>query len=176
MKIRHAYALLAALTLVGATFAPASAAGIQWKWRDASGAIQYSDRPPPANTPESQILARPTAARKLPPPRPLTDAPAAASAPEAAKAASKPTAAEQELEARLRKAEEEKIAKKKADDEKAAKARADNCQQARNYQRTLQDGIRIARTNNQGEREVLDDAGRAQELQRTQEAIDANCR
>jgi len=40
----------------------------------------------------------------------------------------------------------------------------------------LNDGIRIARTNANGEREILDDKGRAAEMQRTQEIIDSSCR
>ncbi|MDE2400976.1 MAG: DUF4124 domain-containing protein [Burkholderiales bacterium] len=174
MKIRHTSpALLASLTLAFAALVSTPAmAGMQWKWRDASGAIQYSDRPPPAGIPEASILARPSASRNITAPKQASEADAAASAakPVAAKAS------ESELDVKRRKADEEKAAKQKADEEKAAKVRADNCQQARNYQRTLNDGIRIARTNSKGEREVLDDKGRAEESKRTQEAIANNCK
>jgi hypothetical protein len=80
------------------------------------------------------------------------------------------------LDVKRRKAEEEKEVQRKAEEEKSAKIRAENCTQARNYQRTLNDGIRIARTNSKGEREVLDDKGRADEQRRTQEAISVNCK
>ena len=33
----------------------------QWKWNDKGGHIQYSDLPPPAGTPDQDILSRPTA-------------------------------------------------------------------------------------------------------------------
>ena len=173
MKIRRPTpALLAALILVSVAVVSSPAkAGTQWKWRDATGATQYSDRPPPAGTPEASILQRPAASKMQA---------AARAASEAASAASEPKpvgkAPESELDVKRRKADEEKQAKLKADEEKAAKVRADNCQQARNYDRTLKDGIRIARTNAKGEREVLDDKGRAEETQRTQEAIKSNCR
>lgn len=85
-------------------------------------------------------------------------------------------ASDPELEARRKKAEDEKLAKQKADEDKSARQRADNCQRARGYQRTLQDGIRVSRTNAKGEREILDDKGRAEEMQRTQEAMQANCK
>lgn len=160
--------ILASLALV----ATPSQAAAQWKWKDASGATQYSDRPPPAGTPESSILQRPSGSRAVQAPKPASDADAAASAtkPPAGKAS------ESELDVKRRKAEEEKEAQRKAEEEKAAKVRADNCAQARSYQRTLNDGIRIARSNSKGEREILDDKGRADEQRRTQEAISSNCK
>jgi len=168
-------ALLASLILSSvALLATPAVAGMQWKWRDATGAVQYSDRPPPAGTPEASILQRPSTARAVQPAKPASEVDAAASAAAAAKPAAK--ASESELDVKRRKAEEEKEAQRKAEEEKTAKARADNCTQARNYQRTLNDGIRIARTNSQGEREILDDKGRAEEQKRTQDAISANCK
>jgi hypothetical protein len=105
--------------------------------------------------------------------RKAPDPVAQASAP--ALKASAPKSEDPELEARRKKAEAEEAAKKKAEEEKVAKQKAENCQRARSYQRTLQDGIRIVRNNAQGEREVLDDKGRAEEMQRTQESIQNNC-
>ncbi|WP_290871896.1 DUF4124 domain-containing protein [Aquabacterium sp.] len=147
-------------------------AGMQWKWRDAGGNIQYSDRPPPAGTPDSAILSKPSVSRSTPRP-----AEVAASAASAAVVASTPAKQpESDLDVKRRKAEEERLAKQKADEEKQAKTRADNCTRARGYLKTLNDGIRIARTNAAGEREVLDDKGRAEETQRTQEMVQANCK
>jgi hypothetical protein len=166
-------ALLTSLILVSAALvATPASAGTQWKWRDASGAVQYSDRPPPAGTPDSSILQRPNSARVIQAAKPASDADSAANAakPPAAKAS------ESDLDIKRRKAEEEKDAQRKAEEEKMAKARAENCTQARNYQRTLNDGIRIARTNSKGEREILDDKGRAEEQKRTQESISNNCK
>ena len=143
-------------------------AGVQWKWKDANGAIQYSDRPPPPGTPESAILARPSAYKP----------PVARPAPEAASAAgSTPasTTVDPTLEARRKKAEDEKAKSRKADEDRVNTQKAENCQRARGYQRSLQDGLRITRTSPSGEREVLDDKGRSEELQRTQDVISANC-
>lgn len=143
----------------------------QWKWRDANGAIQYSDRPPPPGTPEQFILARPSGSR-------AANRPAPAAAPASAPSAELKQV--DELDARKRKAEAEEKAKQqaqqKAEEERAAKARAENCERARAYQRSLNDGIRIARTNPNGEREILDDKARAAEAQRTQEIIQSSCR
>jgi Skp family chaperone for outer membrane proteins len=143
----------------------------QWKWRDADGRVQYSDRPPPAYVKDNDILARPRAGA------PVVKAPAdAASAP--ASAALKPSlkASDPELEAKKRKVDAEQDAQKKAADDKQAQARAENCQRARNYQKSLNDGIRISRTNNKGEREVLDDKGRADEQKRVNQTIATDCK
>lgn len=164
----------AALLLAAIALAHGSAlAGVQWKWKDANGAIQYSDRPPPPGTPDSHILARPVGskapAQRAQAPQPVSQVT------EAASAASTPKSEDPELEARRKKAAAEEAAKKKAEEEKIARQKADNCQRARSYQRSLQDGIRIVRTSPNGEREILDDKGRADEMQRTQESIQNNC-
>jgi len=161
----------AGLLMLALAASPAQA-GMQWKWRDASGATQYSDRPPPPGTPDSAILARPTpsSARQVRVVEPASAASGAAgNAPAAAKTA------DPELEARRKKSEEERVARQKAEDDKQAKVRADNCERARGYERSLKDGMRIARTNDKGEREILDDKARNEELQRTQETIQSNC-
>ena len=142
----------------------------QWKWRDASGVVQYSDRPPPPGTPEQSILSRPSNARKAPPPAATASAPT--------ETAEQKQAAD--LDARKRKAEEDEKARleaqKKAEEERVAKVRAENCERARSYMRSLNDGIRIAKVNANGEREVLDDSARAAEQRRTQELITSECR
>ncbi len=161
-------ACVAALGLV-ALCSPAEA-GVQWKWKNANGAIQYSDRPPPAGTPESAILARPPS-YKPPVSRAVSDAASASVTPAGAASATVDPA----LEARRKKAEEEKQTKKKAEDEKIAAQKADNCQRARGYQRSLQDGMRISRTLPSGEREVLDDKARAEEMQRARSIIASDC-
>lgn len=171
--VRASSSVLLACLMAGLVVVSSSAqAGTQWKWRDASGAIQYSDRPPPAGTPDKDILTRPSAAVRAAAKAAEAASAASAAATPAATAASK---ADPELEARRKKADEEKAAKQKAEDEKIAQQKADNCQRARSYQRTLADGIRIVRTNQKGEREFLDDKARAEESQRNQEAISANC-
>ena len=170
---RPSPALLMSLLLTSvALLATPAKAGTQWKWKNASGATQYSDRPPPAGTPEANILQRPSMSRAVQMAKPASESEAAASAPKPAGT----KAPESELDAKKRKAEEEKEAKRKADEEKIAKVKADNCAQARTYERTLNDGVRVARTNSKGEREILDDKGRAAEQRRTQEAISANCK
>jgi type IV secretory pathway VirB10-like protein len=170
---RNLPVLLTAVVALAAlvTALPAQA---QWKWRDKDGRITVSDRPPPREVPEKDILSKPN-----PPAR--AAAPAAAATPAvattpAAAASAPPTALEREVQARKRAADEEKAAKARAEEERNATRRAENCRQARNQLTALESGQRIARTNDKGEREVLDDQGRAQETQRAREVIASDCR
>jgi hypothetical protein len=85
-------------------------------------------------------------------------------------------AGDKELESRKRVAEQEQQAKARADEQKQAAQRADNCRRARAYLLDLQSGQRIARTNEKGEREVLDDKARADELRRANAVIASDCK
>ncbi|ACB34327.1 putative transmembrane protein [Leptothrix cholodnii SP-6] len=160
----HAAWLLCALC--GVLISPPSQA--QWKWRNAQGQVQYSDRPPPQNVPPRDILQRPAAARP-----PVGTAPAAAAAAGPASAASGPRTVDPELNARRRDAE---AAERKAADEQLARERAESCARARDYLRTLETGLPIARVNAQGERTTLGDNERRAELNRAREVIAADCR
>lgn len=164
----------AGLVLAGLMLGSLSPALAQYKWRDAAGNVQYSDRPPPAGTPEKDILAQPRTAK-----RPAVAAPATPAAPASTEAsASAPgnvKASDPELEARKKKEKEQQDAKRKAAEEALAKQKQENCQRARSYLRTLEDGIRISRTNDKGEREILDDKQRAEEVDRAKQGISSNC-
>jgi hypothetical protein len=154
--------------VLGACLAMPAAA--QWKWRDKDGRIQYSDLPPPAGIADQDILARPNPNQR----RLVTTAPASAPA---AAASSPPTArVDPELEAKRRKAEQDQAEKDKAEQAKQAAIRAENCGKAKSYLRTLEDGIRISRTDAKGEREVLDDKGRAEETKRAKDVIARDCK
>lgn len=154
-------ALVAASTLA----LPAAA---QWKWRSANGQIQYSDLPPPPGVSEKDILQRPTAATQRVATPPL--AASGASAPPLA-----PSTVDPELEAKRKKAEQDEAAKSKAEEQRVAAAKADNCNRAREQLRTLDSGMRMARINEKGEREVLDDKMRAEETKRARDVASANC-
>jgi len=156
--------LLAATALALA----ASAAQAQWKWRDKSGQVNASDRPPPMDVPEKDILARPTPdAQRRPAPAPAATGASAAPA---------KGPLERELDARKRQQEQEQSAKAKAEEEKLAAARAENCRRARGHVAALESGQRIARTNEKGEREILDDRGRADEMRQAREVISSDCK
>ena len=161
-------ATLAVIVLCSLMAEPAQA---QWKWRDKSGQTQYSDLAPPPGTPEADILQRPNV---NPSRAPVAASPAASGA--SAADGLKPRTVEPELEAKRRKAEQERADKAKAEDEKRATAQAANCAQAKSYLGTLQDGIRITRTGANGEREFLDDKARADETKRARDVIATDCK
>jgi hypothetical protein len=154
----------------------------QWKWRDKDGRVTASDRPPPREVPDKDIISRPpTWGRAAPRSAAASAAPFANSATSAASAASSASAqaappVERELEARKKAAEQDKAAKLKADEERVAAQRADNCKRARAQLTALDSGQRMARVNDKGEREVLDDAARNEELRRTREVMASDCR
>ena len=143
----------------------------QWKWRDQTGQINASDRPPPRDIPEKDILARPAPEAR----RASTPAPAASAA-SAAVPAARPPAGDPQLEARRRAAEQEQAAKAKAEDERNKQQRAENCRRARGHLAALETGQRIARINEKGEREVLDDRGIAEETRQARSVIASDCR
>jgi hypothetical protein len=160
--------VLAALGLALAL--PAAA---QWKWRDKNGQTQYSDLPPPQGTPDADILQRPA---KAVAPRAMgaTSAPSSASA--ASSAALAPKLGEPSLDAKRKAAEQEAAAKKQSEEERIAIAKLDNCARARAQLKSLDEGQRIMRINAKGEREYLDDQGRAEEAQRMRGIIASDCK
>ena len=157
------------LLAVGLTLVVLAPAQAQWKWRDAAGRVTASDRPPPMDIAEKDILARPLAPQR----RAVAPASAAASA---AVAAASATPLEAEVEARRRAAEQQAAAKARADEERLAAQRAENCRRARSHLAALESGQRMARSNERGEREVLDDKGRAEEMRQARAVIASDCR
>jgi hypothetical protein len=140
----------------------------QWTWRDKDGRINASDRPPPRDVPDKDILTRPAVR--------ATAARTAASAASAAASTAATAPQDRELEARKKAAEQDRAAKGKADEERVNAQRADNCRRARSQLAQLESGQRLSRINDKGEREVLDEPARNAELQRAREVIAADCR
>jgi Domain of unknown function (DUF4124) len=174
---------------LGALWAVSVAASAQWQWTDAGGRKVYSDRAPPSDVPAKSILKQPGGARA---PAVAAEAPAASAGPatgsvataaNAAASAPKPAASglrisgkDAQLEAKKKQADDEEAARKKAEEDKLAQDKAQNCERARRAMTTMQSGVRIQQTNAKGEREYLDDAGRAAETRRIQGVITADCK
>jgi hypothetical protein len=169
------------LAVAGASFAiPALA---QWQWIDKDGRKVYSDRSPPSDIQEKNILKRPAGAKGGAAPVVNADAAPAAEAASApvAKAnananAPKISGKDAQLEAKKKQAEEEEAAKKKAEEEKIAKVKAENCDRNKKALATFQSGQRITVTNAKGEREYMDDSAKAAEIKRIQGSIEAECK
>ena len=158
------------LALMSGTWLVAAPALAQtYKWTDANGKVHYSDQPPPANAKE-QVTVKPR--------KPSASTPAAnpAATEKGAPAAKAKTYVEQEANFKKRQveaAEREAAEKKKADE---AVEKKQNCEQARSQLKNLQSGGRITRNNPQGEREYLNDAQIAQEIQRGKKTVDSWCK
>lgn len=157
------------------------AASAQWQWVDKDGRKVFSDRAPSADVPEKNIVKRPGA-------RVSSEASnsndlqsnqtgSIAVAPTAPTAANVPqlTGVDKDLAEKKKQAEQAEIAKKKAEDRKRLLARQENCSRARQSKATYDSGMRVARTNQKGEREIMDDAARAVESKRIQSIIDSDC-
>jgi hypothetical protein len=147
---------------------PASAQ--MYKWVDANGKVQYSDKPPPSNIKTEKLREPPTA----------PTAPAAKEAKDdvkkdAAKAGPK-TAAEQEQAFRKRKADEAKAQEKQAEDEKIVRDKAENCKRARAAAANLEMGGRQIRIDAHGERVFLTDEQIAEETTRAKQEAAAACK
>ncbi|MFZ9335598.1 MAG: DUF4124 domain-containing protein [Burkholderiaceae bacterium] len=177
----------------------ASLAHAQWMWTDAQGRRVYSDRPPPPDIPERNVLRQPG-------PRPdpsanTANAPAGAPAPQGANtAASVPGAApaaaapmpaaaasgpgrDPALEARKREQEQAEAARRKAEEDRvkqeearAAAQRADNCNRVRQSITVLQSGQRMRVPMPNGEMGFMSDEQRAAEFQRLQQMLATECR
>jgi hypothetical protein len=172
---------LLVVALTGLSFA----ASAQWQWLDKDGRKVFSDRAPPSDIQDKNILKRPGNYKA--PVAPAADAGAETDTGAAASAAGQPPGfpasgakpaggVDKDLEAKKKQAKEADAAKRKADEERIAKAQIENCARAKQAKITFESGVRIGRTNAAGEKEFMDDAARAAELKRIQSIIDRDCK
>ena len=168
--------ILLAAALAGLCFA----ASAQWQWIDKDGHKVYSDRAPPADILEKNILKRP-GNRKLPMAvTPDTaseaDGPAAASgAPLVPASAAKASGLDKELEAKKKQTADAEATKRKAAEAEVTKAKIENCARAKQAKTTFDSGVRIGQTNAAGEREIMDEAARATEIKRINAILARDC-
>ena len=145
----------------------------QWKWKDANGKIQYSDLPPPAGTPDANVLQRPPGQQlgvmvlRDGKPVNVTEAAAAAS-----KASAPPSKAEQDALAKQKKDDADQLAKQKAEQARINIQKRANCASARDNLATLQSGVRL-RTGADGA--IMDDDQRNAAMNRAQQIISSDC-
>ena len=151
--------LLAIFSMLAmATFAQAEVT----RWVDAEGKVHYSDQPPPSTAKSQKTLD-------------LKNNPALPGAAPESKGGEK-TLAEKELESRKRRVQAEEAAAKRAKDEEEAKNKKINCEQARNQLQALQEGQRVSRFNEKGERVFLDDKDRAPAIEEAKKSVDSWCK
>jgi Domain of unknown function (DUF4124) len=157
----------------------ASIAQAQWAWKEKDGRMVFSDQPPPASVSDKDITRRPAGARSAAPIGSPSADPAVtsttASSTSSTATAPKLSGKDAELEKRKKETEAKEAANKKAVTEKIAAARRENCERAKRSQASFDSGSRIAVTNAKGEREIMNDAQRAEESKRIQAIVASDC-
>jgi len=161
--------LLPILALACATLLTTNASG-QWQWLDKDGRKVFSDRAPPPEVPEKNILRKPGSKSSI---NEASSTPASAAMPQPSPQLS---GVDKTLAEKKKQADAAEASKRQQEEERLARARADNCSRARQAKAALDAGQRATRLNDKGEREFLDEAGVAAESQRLQGVIDENCR
>ena len=139
-----------------------------YKWVDADGRVQYSDKPPPGNIKAEKLSAPARAAAPA-----ASDAKGAAPK-DAAKAGPKSTA-EQEQAFRKRQLDAAKAQEEEGQKQAQARERTENCRRAQAALSNLQIGGRLARVDEKGERVYMDDQQIAQETAKAQREAAAAC-
>lgn len=157
------------LACIALALCAAAAHAQQYKWKDSRGRTVYGDVPP------AGVKAVPLTPVQAPPPAPSASASTEAGAKAAAKPSKPLTPAEQEMEFRRRVKEAQEAAAKQAEKSKEERERQENCELAREQERTLVSGQRIARVDQKGERYYIDDAQRADELAQARRSVSEWC-
>lgn len=172
MKPLRIFLLVASLSIGASVWA-------QYQWIDHNGRRVFSDRPPPSDIAEQNIIVQP----KLNTPQKSSATPAEDTPDRAADPTIEPGVAntgtdfelQKELDKKQQQADAAEAAEQKAQEQRQAAVRADNCRRARSAVATLESGRRMAQMNEKGEREILTDAQRRADLERAQKMVRDNC-
>ena len=139
-----------------------------------------ANRPTPTGMPTAPTgspAARTTAAPQYGDIKPAeAKAPVTASAPAAPASAAASKPADKAAEQKAKQAEAAEAAKRKEIEAKNAAVQAENCRRANEAKASLSSGMRIAKLNDKGERIVLDDKARAEEMKRADDIIASECK
>lgn len=153
-----------------------------YKWKDKSGKTQYSDTPPLSNIPYTTLSgkksAQPTPASGTDPKKTEEAAKSGKTAPEASVNPNDPNASKNKVPEELKeKAAKEAEAKKQQEEKQQAekKAKEQACKTARSKLAQFEQGGRIYRVNEQGEREYYGDKEIAAEIENAKSDVAANC-
>jgi hypothetical protein len=161
----------AALCVLGFSFSLGAQAQV-FKCVDAAGKVVYSQSPCPAAA-KSRTLAKPSAETAAVAPDAKADGKAGAKG-----GAAKPAETPADLDMEFRKRQQERADAEKKSGEQAAqdKAAQETCARAKQGLAQYAPGNRVSSFNDKGERYFLDDEQLAQERNRAQAAVTANCK
>ena len=126
-----------------------------YQWKDDKGRTIISDKPPSGKVTQRQQIK--------------TSAPPAT-------AASTKSSADRDLEFRKRLKESQESADKAKKEKEVSAEKQEQCASASRYLRSLESGERIALRDEKGERYFLDDAQRAQEIEKARKAAQESCK
>jgi hypothetical protein len=161
-----------------------------YKWKDKSGKIQYSDSPPLSNIPYTTLSGKktaqpaqepastPTAAQPMPAPGSKAGKTPANMPPGGPQAPANPEASKEKVPQELKDKAAQDAANKQQDEEKKlaeAKNKEQACKAARARLAQFEQGGRIYRVNEKGEREYYGDKEIDAEIQNAKDDIAANC-
>ena len=156
MRMKRFAPLAAALLLMTTAHAQT------YRWKDERGNTVFSDQPPSGSVRDARRID-------------TKSAPVATSADEEI-APEKPTPAEREKAFRQRQQELRGNMEKLHKDEVSARQRKEACERTRRHLQTLESGERIALTDAQGERYIMEDEERAREMARARGVLQSECR
>ena len=128
----------------------------------------FSDRPPPADIADKDILKKPAGTAARTPETTATGPVAAASAARPAASGPRISGKDAQLDAKKKEAEAQEAARQKAEEERVKQAQAEGCARARQAKAGIDSGLRIQTTNEKGERDFMTDEARAAEARRLQ--------
>jgi hypothetical protein len=149
------------VVLLALLFLAAPAQAQLYKWVDANGRVQYSDR-------------KPTDAKQQP--QEVRNTVSSIGAQSTGAAEGGKSAAELDKEFQKRRQEQAETQQKQQQAAADQKQSSEACDAARRNLAGLNSGQRVARFNQQGEKSYLDDAQRAQETERAQQQVQASCK
>lgn len=161
------------ILLFAASLCLSASALAQYQWIDHNGRRVFSDRPPPVDIDEKNIVSQPGTV-EVPVPAPAAQTENADAEAQRPSAGVDP-ALQQELDQQQQQAEAAEAAEQKAQEQRQAEARGDNCRRARSAVATLESGRRMAQVNEKGEREIMSDAQREADLAKARQMVRDNC-
>ena len=143
-----------ALTVAALLAATAVSAQI-YQWKDENGKTIISDKAPVGNVRQQKKIE--------------SDTPTTSGSPQK-------TAADKDLEFRKRQKETQESAEKTKNEQSASAEKKENCDRARRHLQVLESGERVSLRDDKGERYFMDDKQREQEIAKTREMVQSNCK
>ena len=159
---------------IAVLLATATVAAQVYKWVDKDGQVQYTDTPPPPGA--AKIEAKKINSTVASPTSPIAAAAAPGAKPGDAAKSPKDKAKDAAKEAEKRKTDASNVAKKDEETQRNAKANEERCKGATSNLREYESGRPVARTNESGERVILNDDERLAEAAKMRVAMTEACK